>query len=206
MPTPDGPYAEQRRIFDLLSQETRHLIIQFILGHPHHSMSLGELAYMIPKSKAAISDQLDRLIDEDILAAYHHEPSEDKRDLPATFYGPSERGVEILSDYKYLRGVPVIRALYRNTKKPENIQRHEAAPRPDLPEKVRKALEIDGDEPDESADSTAQRTVFRVAFEGGDPDALERELNSAADHATNALDGVASYSLTRLTGGTDGGN
>lgn len=145
MPTPDdGPFAEQRRIFDLLSQETRHLIIQFVLGHPDHLPSLAELDHAMPKSKAAIKDQLDRLTDEGLLAEYHYEPSESKRDLPATFYGPTERGVEILYDYKYLRGVPVIRSLYDHMKKPENIQRHEDAPRPDLPENVREALEIDG--------------------------------------------------------------
>jgi hypothetical protein len=31
-----GPFEEQRQIYDLLSQETRHLILQFILGHPEH--------------------------------------------------------------------------------------------------------------------------------------------------------------------------
>jgi len=142
MSAPDGGlFAEQRRIFELLSQETRHLIIQFVLGHPCHLMSLAELDHAIPKSKAAISDQLDRLTDEGILAEYHYDPNEGKRDLPATFYGPTERGVEILYEYKYLRGVPVARALYDNTRKPENIQRHEDAPRPDLPRKVQKAFE-----------------------------------------------------------------
>lgn len=145
----DGPFEEQRRIFELLSQRTRHLIIQFILGHPDHLMSLDELDYMIPKSKAAISDQLDNLIDEGVLTLYTYEPSEGKRDLPSKFYGPTERGVEILYEFKYLRGVPVIRALYKNTKKTEKIERHECAPRPELPEKVRETLSMDEGE-DES--------------------------------------------------------
>lgn len=144
-----GPFEEQRRIFELLSQRTRHLIVQFILGHPEHQMSLDELDYMIPKSKAAISDQLDTLIDEGILALYTYEPSEGKRDLPSKFYGPTERGVEILYEFKYLRGVPVIRALYKNTKKTEKVERHETAPRPELPKAVREALSIDEPE-DES--------------------------------------------------------
>lgn len=29
-----GPFAEQQRLFKLLSQDTRHLIIQELLGHP----------------------------------------------------------------------------------------------------------------------------------------------------------------------------
>lgn len=141
--TGNGPFEEQRRIFDLLSQETRHLIIQFILGHPEHLMSLDELGYAIPKSKAAISDQIDTLVDAGILSPYIYEQNEGKRDLPSKFYGPTERGIEVLYEYKYLRGVPVARALYDNARKSEKIKRHENAPRPELPEKVRQALSIE---------------------------------------------------------------
>jgi hypothetical protein len=144
--TDAGPFAEQRRIFDLLSQETRHHIIQNILGHPAHLMSLAELDFMLPKSKAAIKAQLDNLIEADILALYPYEPSEGTRDLPSQFYGFTEHGVQILYDYKYLRGLPVARALYEKTRKARKIERHEAAPRPDLPSAVAEALEFD--EPD----------------------------------------------------------
>ena len=141
-----GPFAEQQRLFKLLSQDTRHLIIQELLGHPDHLMSLAELEYMTGKSQAAIKDQLETLTEAGILACYTYEPSEEKRDLPSKFYGFTERGVEILHDYKYLRGLPVARALYENTRKTEKIERHEAAPRPVLPEAVSDALEFD--EPD----------------------------------------------------------
>lgn len=63
----EDPFAEQRRMRKLLSQETRHLIIQLILGHPTHLVSLAELDYMIPKNEAAILDQLERLREADIL-------------------------------------------------------------------------------------------------------------------------------------------
>lgn len=135
-----GPFEEQRRIFDLLSQETRHLVIQYLLGHPEHLMSLDELDYMIPKSKAAISDQLDNLIEAGVLDLYHYEPSKDKRDLPSKFYGLTERGIEILHEYNYLRGIPVARSLYKNTRKSEKIERHENAPRPELPDSVRETF------------------------------------------------------------------
>ncbi|WP_341538991.1 ArsR family transcriptional regulator [Natrarchaeobius chitinivorans] len=111
-----GPFAEQQRLFKLLSQDTRHLVIQELLGHPAHLMSLAELEYMTGKSQAAIKDQLETLIDAGVLARYTYEPSEEKRDLPSKFYGFTERGVEILHDYKYLRGLPVARALYENTR------------------------------------------------------------------------------------------
>jgi hypothetical protein len=135
-----GPFEEQRRIFDLLSQETRHLTIQYLLGHPEHLMSLDELDYMIPKSKAAISDQLDNLIEANILALYRYEPSESRRDLPSKFYGFTEHGIQVLHEYNYLRGVPVARSLYKNTRKSEKIERHEQAPRPELPKSVRETL------------------------------------------------------------------
>jgi len=141
-----GPFAEQQRIFKLLSQNTRHLIIQELLGHPTHLMSLAELEYMTGKSQAAIKDQLETLIDAGLLARYTYEPSKGKRDLPAQFYGFTKRGVEVLHDYKYLRGLPIARALYENTRKTEKIERHESAPRPELPPAVAEALEFD--EPD----------------------------------------------------------
>lgn len=141
-----GPFAEQQRLFKLLSQDTRHLIIQELLGHPAHLMSLAELEYMTGKSQAAIKDQLETLIEAGILARYTYDPSEDKRDLPSQFYSFTERGVEVLHDYKYLRGLPVARALYDSTRKTEKIERHESAPRPELPTAVLEALEFE--EPD----------------------------------------------------------
>ncbi|MGB9961564.1 ArsR family transcriptional regulator [Halobacterium sp. MBLA0001] len=143
-----GPFAEQQRLFKLLSQDTRHLIIQELLGHPAHLMSLAELEYMTGKSQAAIKDQLETLIDAGLLARYTYEPNERTRDLPAQFYGFTKRGVEVLHDYKYLRGLPVARAFYENTRKTEKIERHESAPRPELPDGVADALDFDEPELD----------------------------------------------------------
>jgi len=151
-----GPFAEQQRLFKLLSQDTRHLIIQELLGHPAHLMSLAELEYMTGKSQAAIKDQLETLIESGIISQYTYEPSQAKRDLPSQFYGFTERGVEILHDYKYLRGLPVARALYENTRKTEKIERHEAAPRPELPAAVSEALEFEEPDLDTVAISSSQ--------------------------------------------------
>jgi len=98
---------------------------------------------MTGKNRVTIRNHLDTLRDEDIISRYIFEPNKETRGLPAQFYGFAERGVKILHDYKYLRGVPVARSLYENTRKTEKIQRHEAAPRPDLPSAVTKALEFD---------------------------------------------------------------
>lgn len=135
-----GPFEEQRRVYELLSQETRHLILQNVLGHPKALPSLGELNHVIPKSTGAISDQLDRLVEADILAEYTYEESANTRDLPSQFYGVTDSGVEILAEYNYLRGLPLARAVYRNTRKPGRIERHESAPRPELPDSVADAL------------------------------------------------------------------
>jgi hypothetical protein len=137
-----GPFEEQREIYELLSQETRHLILQYVLAHPEHLLSLDELAYLIPKNKAAIDDQLQRLQEEEILDLYEHPPNEDSRDLPSQFYGLTEYGVEVLHEYNYLRGLPVARALYDNTRLSEKAERHRDAPRPELPDAVEQALQI----------------------------------------------------------------
>jgi hypothetical protein len=139
----DSPFEEQRQIYELLSQETRHLILQFILGHPKHLPSLDELAYMMPKNKAAIRDQLEVLSDAGIIDCYRHPPNEDARDLPSQFYGLTEHGVTVLSEYNYLRGLPVARALYDNTRLSKKAQRHREAPRPSLPHGIKDALRID---------------------------------------------------------------
>lgn len=136
----DGSSDEQRKIHDLLTQETRHLILQFVLGHPKHLPSFDELAYMISKDKSEIRDQLDFLIEHGILMCYQHPPNEDERDLPSRFYGLTEHGVKISHEYNYLRGQPIALTLYDNTRLSETAQRHLDAPRPTLPEPVTDAM------------------------------------------------------------------
>jgi len=139
-----NPLDQKRKLMDLLSQETRHKILQFILGHPAHLASADELDYMITsRSKKAIEDQLAVLVTEDILAKYHHAPNEGVRDYPSYFFGPTEYGVEVLGDFGYLDGVPFVRAVYENTRMTDRIERHRTAPRPSLPSAVQQALDVD---------------------------------------------------------------
>lgn len=154
----EDPFAEQQRVRELLSQETRHLVLQFILGHPAHLVSLAELDYMIPKNEAAILDQLETLREADILDVYRHEPNVSTRDLPSKFWGPTERGVEILYEHNFLRGVPIARAVYEETRKSERVKRHETAPRPPLPIAVTDALSFDEPEPETEEDTTLERS------------------------------------------------
>lgn len=143
------PYETQRTVQRYLSQETRHDLLQVILGHPQHLVSVTEFDYYVPKSRSTISEQLTDLADHEIVTRYHHEPNADVRDIPADFWGLTEFGVGLLDEYKYLRGLPVMRAAHDATHKTDAVQRHETAPRPALPDAVSEALEYDDPEPDD---------------------------------------------------------
>lgn len=139
-----NPLEQQRKMMSLLSQETRHDVIQALLGHPHHLASEDELDYYVhDKSKGAVQSAIERLVDEEILALYHHPPNKDTRDDPHNFYGFTEHGVEILDQFNYLKGVPFARSLHEKTRKSAKVERHEDAPRPDLPTPVESALDFE---------------------------------------------------------------
>ncbi len=136
-----NPLERQRELMALLSQETRHSVIQTLLGHPALLASADEINYFIPsKSKKTVQEQLDVLVESRILAVYEHPPNKETRGLPWKFYGLTEYGTDILGDFKYLKGVPMARAVHEKTRKPEKIERHETAPRPPLPEPIRESF------------------------------------------------------------------
>lgn len=154
-------YEKQRRVHRFLSQETRNHIIQVLLGHPSHLASITELDYFIPKSRSTIREQLDNLADRNIVSKYHHEPNEGERGLPTDFWGPTEFGVELLYEYKYLRGVPIMRSLHDHTALTEQVERHLNAARPDLPEAVTDALEFDEIDVTESESAEDRRAALQ---------------------------------------------
>jgi hypothetical protein len=140
----DNPLERQRELMELLSQETRHSIIQALLGHPEILASADEINHFIPsKSKKTVDEQLEVLVEAEIIAIYDHLPNKQKRGLPWKFYGFTECGADILGDFNYLKGVPMARAVHEKTRKHEKIERHERAPRPPLPEPVRATFRLD---------------------------------------------------------------
>jgi hypothetical protein len=140
----ENPLERQRELMALLSQETRHSIIQALLGHPEILASADEINHFIPsKSKKTVDEQLEVLVDAEILAIYEYPPNKGKRGLPWKFYGFTEYGADILGDFNYLKGVPMARAVHQKTRKPEKIERHETAPRPPLPESVRVTFRLE---------------------------------------------------------------
>lgn len=167
------PFEEQQEIYELLSQETRHLVLQYILGHPEHLPSLDELTYLLPKNKAAIREQLQRLRTEGIVDRYDHSPNEETRDLPSQFYGLTLQGVEILDEYNYLRGVPVARAVYDNVRLSERAERHLNAPRPELPEDVDRSLRIENDQKSGDFD----RLVDYIREHNDDAPSLDEQID-----------------------------
>lgn len=142
--TEENPLERQRELMELLSQETRHSIIQALVGHPKILASAAEINYFIPsKSKKTVEEQLDVLVEADIIAIYEYPPNKETRGLPWKFYGCTEYGADILGEFNYLKGVPIARAVHKKTRKPEKIERHETAPRPPLPEPVRATFRLD---------------------------------------------------------------
>lgn len=160
------PFEKQRRVHEYLSQETRHHIVQSILGHPEHLLSLDEFEYFIPKNRSSINDQLQDMRRKGIVEKYVHDSNRSTRGIPAEFWGLTEYGVRLLYEYKYLRGVPVLRVLQDHVHLNKQMQRHRNAARPPLPEEVVEALafpeadKADFEEFDVSFDDLASQRLF----------------------------------------------
>ena len=144
------PYDLLRTVHGYLSQEVRHNILQVIIGHPKHLVSVTEFNYYLSESRSTIREQLENFVEHKILTQYHHELNAASRDIPAEFWGLTPFGISLLSEYRYLRSLPVMRAVHDATHKPETVLRHEKAPRPPLPDAVRSGLNYDELDPDDS--------------------------------------------------------
>ncbi len=153
---------------ELISQGTRHQILQAILGHPEHLPTMAELDHMIPgKSYSTIEEAAENLVEGGVVAIYEvsneaiKEAGLSARDNPNKFYGLSEEGVQTLGEFEFLRSVPILRAAYDNTNQTEKTQRHQDALRPDLPESVVSALAFDEDNVETAKSKPkANRAIF----------------------------------------------
>jgi hypothetical protein len=136
------PIEKQRRAHQFLTQETRYHIIQAVLGHPTYLATLDELEYLVPKNRSTIREHLDRLAAKRVMAKYTYRGDAAQRNDPRAFWGFTSYGITLLDEYGYLRYVPVLRALQERLYLTEKIERHQNAPRPDMPKDVREALEL----------------------------------------------------------------
>jgi predicted ArsR family transcriptional regulator len=134
------PFEKQRRAHRFITQETRYHIIQAILGHSAHLVTLDELEYLVPKNRSTIRDHLDRLAEKNIVVKQSYEGDDGGQAIPRDFWRFTTYGITLLDEYNYLRYVPVLRALQDNLYLTEKIERHRNAPRPALPEDVANAF------------------------------------------------------------------
>lgn len=173
------PFEKQRRAHRFLTQETRYHVVQAVLGHPEHLVTLDELEYLVPKNRSTIREHLDRLAEKRLLDKYVYDGDDAGQHDPREFWGFTEYGVGLLDEYDYLRYVPVLRALQDNLYVTAKIERHRDAPRPDLPAGVVDAFatpELDADTAAAVDDALAARErgggrLFDAPPVDPDPDA-----------------------------------
>lgn len=122
---------DERRTLNVVTQETRFVLLQNILGHPQQLPSLKELSYVNPsKSDGTIYEHLRTLIDTGVAVARELPSDERSRDLPYKFYGLTDDGRAFLEEHGLLRAESTLQEAYEAVEKPERIERYETAPRP----------------------------------------------------------------------------
>lgn len=178
------PFEKQRRAHRFISQETRYHIIQAILGHPDHLVTLDELEYLVPKNRSTIREHLDRLAEKDIVAKQSYDGDDGGQAVPRDFWGFTRYGITLIDEYDYLRNVPVLRALQDNLYLTEKIERHRNAPRPALPDDVASAFTA----PTFDAAMQAELEEMVAAHERGDGRLFDAPPAPNEDGADRPLD------------------
>jgi len=124
---------ERRKILNAVTQETRFVILQTIIGHPEQMPTLEELSYHNPSiSKSTVRDHLDTLMEHNIVQKVKLPKGERKRDLPHSFYALTEQGRAFLGAHGLLSAEEALQDLHDQTEKTEKIRRYENADRPNL--------------------------------------------------------------------------
>jgi len=132
-----------RDLLNLVTQETRFVLIQNIVAHPQGMPSLKELAYANPsKSKSTIRNHLEKLVDAGVVEEVHLPDDERTRDLPHKFFRLPEASREFLEDHDLLRAEETLQEMYSMLEKTPEMERYIEAPRPNVSE--------DDDETDDS--------------------------------------------------------
>jgi len=183
------PFEKQRRAHRFITQETRYHIIQALLGHPHHLITLDELDYLIQKNRSTIREHLDRLAEKGIVTKQSYDGDDSGQGIPRDFWRFTTYGIALLDEYNYLRYVPVLRALQDNLYLTEKIERHRNAPRPALPDDIATAFTA----PPFDADMQAELEDMLAAHEHGnsrlfDAPAAPKPDTSSEESADRPLD------------------
>ena len=135
MSTSDHPPSDLESVrerLNVVTQETRFVLLQDILGHPSELPTLKELDYVNPsKSQTTIRQHLQQLVDAGIVEEVLLPEDRRQNDLPYKFYGISEGGRQFLAEHKLLRAQDTLREIYDRVEKTDDIKRYETAPRPE---------------------------------------------------------------------------
>lgn len=106
--------------------------MQDIFGHPDGLPTLKELDYVNPsKSRTTIRQHLEELVDAGIVEEALLPGDQRRNDRPCKFYGLSDEGRAFLEEHKLLRAADTLREIYDRVEKTDEIERYEAAPRPE---------------------------------------------------------------------------
>lgn len=127
--------------FDYQTNQTRFLIIEYILGHPTNLPSANELATMLPETTLEdVHEELQALIESKHVTQYNAPEHTVKQSIPSVFYGLTKRGIELLEAHDFLKITPVATEVYMSLNKPDPVEKYEQAPRPELDPTVREKL------------------------------------------------------------------
>jgi len=122
---------DERKKLRLVLQETRYVVLQYIIGHPKGSITLEELNHLIPDvSESTLHSHLSKLKDAGIVERKELAKERRQRDLPHVFYGLSDEGEEFLERHSLLEAEETLREFYEKIEKSEKAKKYEKAPRP----------------------------------------------------------------------------
>lgn len=124
--------AEERKKLQVVLQETRFVILQYIIGHPKDAITLEELNYLITDlSESTLYNHLDKLIELDLVEKVELKKESRQRDLPHVFYQLSEDGEEFLEQHDLLQTEETLKEFYGKIEKSDKASKYEKAPRPE---------------------------------------------------------------------------
>lgn len=147
----DSTVENRREKLNVITQETRFVLLQNILSHPHQLPTLKELDYVNPsKSKSTIREHLDTLIEHNIVEERTLPKGERQRDLPWQFYGISDTGRHLLEEMELLGAEETLQDMYEMLETTDEIEKYAAAPRPN-----------DGDDDEQLTGSDALAAYIR---------------------------------------------
>lgn len=127
--------------FDYRTNQTRFLILEYILGHPTNLPSANELAEMLPDTTIDdVQQELQALLDTGYITTYNAPKHTTTQFGPGTFYSLTDDGIDALENHDFLKITPVATKVYGHLNKPETVEQYEQAPRPDLEPTVQERL------------------------------------------------------------------